>query len=68
MTFSVGHLVFQLFGNLGVRDELHPERTFEVGKLRVTDFTRPLWPISLIPLDWPPEHGFTNNALARFGK
>jgi hypothetical protein len=70
MTFSVGHFVCQLFGNMGVRDELHVESTIELGERTAIDFDfiRPLWPVSLLPLEWPPKYGFSSSGLTSFGK
>lgn len=67
MTFSVGHMVFQLFGYDG-REELNVERVIEGAPVPLLDVVRPLWPIVRLPLEWPPPNGFTGASLLIFGQ
>ena len=61
VTFSVGHLVFQIFGHPG-REQLQPVRPVTFGDQEIEAF-RTLWPLRVGRLDWPPPYGFDASAL-----
>jgi hypothetical protein len=53
LTFSVGHLVFHVFGHVGSEKLHYPTLTVPSGE-QLSDFFRPVWPITELDVSWPP--------------
>jgi hypothetical protein len=61
-TFSVGHLVFQVFGVLSPQ-EFNVRRNTRRPDGTEIDFLRQIWPLGVEPITWPPSSGFDAEGL-----